>query len=265
MHLPTSHKAQGLALELCCTLQCLLKAHVNGTDQTGLSLCWLQATAADLNTMCSSLDAAQNRTTKLGQAITAAIPASFGPNPCTLFKGKFNSLPSMPLSNNFNKQRSYDDATCSSTMCVILQVDSSAHAGANGNLYNNLSTMVCDPRLEVNLILTGIANKSDCKDAIMQLRSRNAVNCSTTLTANSPQSTYSQSAGTGTPLATAGTCQVVLDAGDGQTLSCVQIADYAANLATACSNSQLGTGGRVYPLPYSGSGLETAVVLSAVI
>lgn len=37
--------------------------------------------------MCSSQDAAQALGTEAGQAVAAAIPSVFGPDPCALFEG----------------------------------------------------------------------------------------------------------------------------------------------------------------------------------
>ena len=50
-------------------------------------LCCLQAALANLNTMCSSQDAAQVMRLAVGQAVGAAIPSSFGPSPCALLQG----------------------------------------------------------------------------------------------------------------------------------------------------------------------------------
>ena len=58
-------------------------------------------------------------------------------------------------------------------------------------------------------------------------------------------------------------CQVLLDAKDGQRLSCFEVAEYASDLAVACSNSQMGTGGRVYPFTSpNGYSPGTGVILS---
>ena len=61
---------------------------------------------------------------------------------------------------------------------------------------------------------------------------------------------------------TVGSCQILLDAENEQSLSCSEVAEYASNLSVACSNSQVGTGGRVYPLPQGPSVGRTAIVLS---
>lgn len=139
----------------------------------------------------------------------------------------------------------------------------SANAGSAASLYNG-STTICDPPLSLNYIKTGIANKSDCTEAISQLRGKNVANCST-LNDTNTQTEYRAQSNVATPLVTVGSCQVLLGAVNGQSLSCSQVAEYASNLATACSNSQMGTSGRVYPLPQGRSVGLTAVVLSRTI
>lgn len=134
----------------------------------------------------------------------------------------------------------------------------SANAGSAASLYNGSMT-VCDPPLSLSYIKTGIPNKST--EAISQLRGRNVANCSTLMDTNT-QTEYRAQSNVATPLVTVGSCQVLLGAVNGQSLSCSQVAEYASNLATACSNSQMGTSGRVYPLPQGPSVGLTAVVLS---
>lgn len=63
---------------------------------------------------------------------------------------------------------------------------------------------------------------------------------------------------------TVGTCQVLLDAENGQAVSCSQVAEYASGLADACSNNQLGTGGRLYPLGQGSSVERTGIILSRI-
>ena len=123
------------------------------------------------------------------------------------------------------------------------QLKGICNAGSEGSLYNG-SSIVCDPPTRVNSVRTGIANKSDCTQAVSQLRAKDVANCSALNNTNAP-SEYSGNPAT--PLVTVGGCQVLLGAGDGQTLSCSQVAEYASNLTIACSNSQMGIGGAVYP------------------
>ena len=47
----------------------------------------LQAESAPLQLMCGSQVAAQGISAAAGQAVTSAIPKSFGPDPCKIFKG----------------------------------------------------------------------------------------------------------------------------------------------------------------------------------
>ena len=104
---------------------------------------------------------------------------------------------------------------------------------------------------------------SDCTQAISELRANPATNCSTQYVKSAP-SGYSSEVFTALPLVSVGNCQVLLDPIPEQTLSCSQVADYASNLAIACSNNQMGTGGRVYPLPQGPSVYRTGIVLSRV-
>lgn len=126
---------------------------------------------------------------------------------------------------------------------------------------NSGNLTVCDPQLNLNYIKTGIANKSDCTEAVSQLKAKNVANCST-LNDTNTLTEYTAQHNAATPLVTVGSCQVLLGAVNGQSLSCSQVAEYATNLATACSDSQMGTGGRVYPLPQGPSVERTAIVLS---
>ena len=130
-------------------------------------------------------------------------------------------------------------------------------AGSGASLYNG-NTAVCDPPLQVNYVRTGIAVKSDCTEAITQLKAKDVTDCSTLNSTNAP-SKYSGNPAT--PLVTVGSCQVLLIAEDGQPLPCSQVAEYASNLAIACSNSQMGTGGAVHPFKSpDGYSLGAAIV-----
>ena len=164
---------------------------------------------------------------------------------------------------------------CPARVCIctllgsLVYVDSmqaqhhtAANAGPGASLYTGNLT-ICDPQLSRGAIETAIANKSDCTKAISQLKGNNLTNCSM-LDETNTSTEYTADGNVATPLVTVGSCQVLLGAVNGQSLSCSQVAEYASNLATACSNSQMGTGGRVYPLPQGPSVERTAIVLSRI-
>ena len=85
------------------------------------------------------------------------------------------------------------------------------HAESGASIYRDpgfsikpdLHSTFCDPPLEVNDIKTGIANKSDCTEAISQLRGRDVANCSTLENNTSAPSVYAQG-NSATPLVTVG-------------------------------------------------------------
>lgn len=138
-------------------------------------------------------------------------------------------------------------------------------AGTQGALYSNYSTIECSLQYPLNAHLekTGMANISDCVQAISELKVMNVSNCSTTLNASSVPSAYIFATTAGTPLMTVGSCQILWDSKSGQALPCAQIAEYASGLCTACRTRQMKTGGIFYPRWQSDFITGSAVILSA--
>ncbi len=127
-------------------------------------------------------------------------------------------------------------------------------AGSNGSLYqfNRTSNYPWKEFAGANTVCSGTSFygrgeaqplKSDCERAISQVQSNSSTACV------APPATLPLALETSnlTPLVTVGTCQLTLGGAVGNCLPTSQVAEYATNLANACANLQMTTGGSVTP------------------
>lgn len=119
------------------------------------------------------------------------------------------------------------------------------HAGAGtGNFL--ITDSLTDAQTTCSSPATGQPANKDCLEAAMDLGSKEASSCVVpNATAPSPLAQYQTTQSSS--LAQAGSCQIILGGGVGNSLPCSQISQYARNLTAVCGDSDLNTGAVFYP------------------